>query len=1128
MPAPSYLYSLELSNPITLEYQLQESLEKAFPDNCVFLNGGESLPAGKYIIKYKTGCVGYVYNDTGWKVNNVSYNYDENNPQWDVYPIPPPPGSSSSETGYVYNGVEDEVGFVVCFNPVEVGGVGKKICSGSDTGEENEIDAVGNSLSEIDVEIDHAGGPIAIYFHAGVPQNSSSSGIPIEVATTPSIFSIPQFIIVRYEDPAEYECGPDNLSTSFVASSVLAPVYHPRTFTNHFKKPGDGSTQLSIKIENPNNTTGTLSVFYGATNITPGGSIIINSDYTFDTLDVPMFTSPLDLSDETIEIQVTSTNSTDILDWYIQVISPSCPIIDDPVIPSKASIDANIATLNWTAVSDGFQGIIYGYDVFYSVSPDTPATFAGFVSQTSDPSYLLSLSPGSYKWGVKAYSSCGESNLVVCGTEIDISEYVITNAVSRIHPTNNRLQNEVKLKWEETSDSIESFKISRGHSYYKYVGSAYVSTFDWVDCCIIPKVAGVDKYSLIIDLRKDSTLLDPSFEAFYNDPPEESVDPTIIPYTGLSQDILRKIFLKSEDEDLSSHPDTHHELWFRIEALSSVYFGYNSQFVMIVSQWNTSANDGSLVKNYDSQISPISQKTQYLFDQRITTSASQYRTSSNGDSDTQWDNGTAIPENGIVQELSPLWIRRWAGFQNASRVAVDPRPFNNRQVSAWINFRGGATARLNIQTSKMMQWWNDVNYNSKVPAPRGITIDSDTGDAYVTGGDQINNTWYLNKILYSENVTNNTPQSEIIPGAVFKLGYGATADKHGRTWVADNSSNARLAAIKQDGTGGTYVPLSNTPYGICTDFWGNVWCGVSPGCAVRVNIDPITGTINTTPEIYPIQNLFVGGMACDLPPSGSYTSNLWATHTFQKQISRLNFTVNSSNQIISYSNSYIDLSPWNGGVEGPHGIAVDSDNNMWAVQLSRYDLGGIGYSTYQKIYKIYQTSNSVEYIDSNGLFGGLFCYNQNDLETGLPRFTNPSGPFRADDPDHPMWHKCYDEFDTNTSYDLSQLRRYIAWLNLSNAATPPHTPIRKFPHYDLSGPVLIANNIWTETVNITDSSGKTFRVAILTLGPHVDYGKWQCYMYSDFIGSVSATNPGLYPLTYHNEKYKPVICKVLQ
>ena len=289
---PSYNYSLELPVPsipntptIPLIYSDYNDLEELFPYNCVYFNNGNSLPAGRYKIKYKTGCVQYFYTDpTEWKVNNVSSSTLN---QFKATTIKPDINDPYTwRDGLVYNGSEDEVGFIVCFTPDGThDSVGKKICTGTNYAKASQsLSIIDNIDNESDVTFYHLGGPIAIYFHSLIPGLSSSSSPMPDIEATPSIEGLdigPEFILIRMDDPADYECGED------------APVFHKKSFYTHFKRPVDGSFSLQITINNNSDlgqTPQTIQIFYRGTDVTQiggGAKTILGGQTIFDTIIIP-------------------------------------------------------------------------------------------------------------------------------------------------------------------------------------------------------------------------------------------------------------------------------------------------------------------------------------------------------------------------------------------------------------------------------------------------------------------------------------------------------------------------------------------------------------------------------------------------------------------------------------------------------------------------------------------------------------------------------------------------------------------------------------------------------------------------------------------------------------------------
>ena len=589
MAAPSYLYSLEFNESINVGYYTNDELNLAYPANASYFNNGESIPAGTYKIRYKTGCIQYLYSDYGnWKVNNVQQIDDPIGPetsQWEQITI----GTDyDTQTGYKYTGEESEVGFVICFNPDgNIDTVGKKICTGTNNPFGTEALTITDNLSANEIIINHAGGPIAIYFHASVPSgepsSSASNGDFGDAIIPDSPYTRPQFILIREEDPADYECGIDEIlsssstSSSMIPSSSLTSVFHPKTFYTHFKRPSDGSFSLDVQIFNASVIKSAyIEFYYRGVNITPTPlniPILINSDYTLINVPIPATTNIIPLlgdsnssdnnRDETLKIDVTINPFIDqpskILDWYIQVECPSCPVLN--TFTTSYQLFGNKLTLTWNTLSDSLNGIIGGYDIYLANDVETlnnpnlrQSALYKFVPSTIDSTHteIISLPPGyTYYIAIEAYSSCG--SILSPSTEpyikIEIPDLLINNFYARIYPVEDKLRTQIKLQWSQsdTNNLVQAFKIYRGHSYYDLNG---VQHFDWKPYCKWKKTESIKDYNIIFDIRKDSYDSDFIVDHTSGDyDPDVSELPNVV---GFTTDEIRRIFIKGEDPPPSS------------------------------------------------------------------------------------------------------------------------------------------------------------------------------------------------------------------------------------------------------------------------------------------------------------------------------------------------------------------------------------------------------------------------------------------------------------------------------------------------------------------------------------------------------------------------------------------------
>jgi hypothetical protein len=752
MSVPVYNYSIELIDDIPLYYSDFDDLIPLYPYNCKYFNGGDSLPAGRYSIIYKTGAIKYYFDpDDSWKVNCEPTQTDPEN-EFVEKDIIDPLDKYNTILGYEYNDVtKDEVGFVVCFTPDKTAlptAVGKRLCTGNNTaGFALARDAIADSLGATVRSFSHAGGPIAIYFHACVPGSSSSSASSpsgYEAIKPSAPYGQPQFILVRHDailnaddygiqDPGDYQCGDD------------APVYHKRTFYTHFKRPGTNTVLNSFTLDIVINAvnSGSLRAFYNGSDVTGGWQAIGVGTTTITTITIPIYSGSLTLTDELLEIQVKKVNDYDILDWTVNVNCPACPVPTDPIIIgySPNPPTDNKETVSWNTVTDTKDiGIIDNYDIFYKYttepfySSDPNVTI--YTDKSGTPatySVDIFLDPGhTYNWKIVANSSCGSSPGAV-GDDIEIPSYNLRDVYIRPKALPNfTINKQVKLIWGEDSDTVKSFLIYRGHAFYEFG----VSTFDWEPFCIWEKKIGNSSFEMILDISKNSDTGVGNHIISYSpsgggDPiPDVSVfthptlgfDNNIIHRlnTGITYiNITNSVEHTRSAEDPPSSTRSHHELWYRIECLSDTILKGDLRYILV--------GDSSTTIN---GVACISSKTQFLKNQQVGHGI-----------------GFNPPAGGtreLVPELEELWLNNQAYTVGAyigsgtdpSRTAVDLAGLRyNREVCGWVAFRGGnSVGRYNLVTGELRQLWTDTFHGPIGNKPRGITVNPVTGFAYCCGG----------------------------------------------------------------------------------------------------------------------------------------------------------------------------------------------------------------------------------------------------------------------------------------------------------------------------------------------------------------------------------------------------------
>ena len=1216
MPIPSYNYSMELSEDLSLDYHDRDILDELYPINTKYFLDGDDLPAGRYRVYYKSGAVQY-NSDTLWNVNKQPYASHISFPTTTFTNDLIGSGYDTRKVCYFTDTANEfEVGFVVCYSD------GKELCTGNHTGYASDALCVAGNLaiSSDYTEVEHTGGPIGIYFHSTSPDISSSSSYSPTYAVASGTHGQPKFILVRTDDPGDYSCG-DTIN-----------ITHQSTKRIHIKRPGDGTFSCSISLTNPLNVNGKVRI------TTEDDQVITDVGGGWRDIDVvglhewstaiilDASTSGYTLADENLTIEFVRGDGLPIetiLGWTFSVSCPDQPDVIEPSDPSEITAIqlSNLVPVSWTGVSNGVNGIVYGYDVYLKeVTGDAPWAFTdddiiSTVSPLTTDYILITQAGKKYGWGIRTVISNNVSGIVTPDSAITISGVAISDYYIRIEPVNkidldpinNKIENRVKLQWVQESNDINKFKIWRGLAYY----NGENSIFDWIPIAEWDKTIDVSDYNMVVDLSKDSS---DSYIFSYSG----VITPTLSTqsFSGLTTEEIRNIQLNLD----------HYELWFKIEALSDKMIKGDLKYIVLGSRsgifnavyFTTIPNPST-----EGSISCISTKTQFL-DYLV--------------------NDPVYPsESPIKQELELIWATKKphaeiTGWNDVSRTAMDIKSVNyGREISAWTTCRSGACGRFNLKTGQLQQSFNNFDYGSGVNfgyKPRGTVLDSVSGDCFVAGGDddgssntriahlfykecgRINCTVtggsitavsidfsgvggytdgsYTQSILCGtggiinyvisgnviSSVSINTPGSGYTDGTrkvsinypLVDLSisdsskfvaltppvtrtYGSTMDKFGRLWYVSNFGY--VICLDHLSTGGQVYYTSpnngsNSGYGICTDFYGNVWVtGWLDGAIYIFKINSDTGVV-TYQRIVTDTTIYHGGLCADIPATDG-TYNIWTGWYLNSWVCKYKFQHyddGAGNHTVSYiSGSYIDVSTLIGASPNfIHGTAFTSENDIIATSY------GLPF-----VLKIYQKENTTNWPN-----GGLFRYNDKQL-TGVDKVTvtgsryniAPLGVRYEDDMQHPMWHECYDNYDTNFSYTLSQLSRYISWKRLAGFTSATDSfgetltdlgsssnwrldyPLRMFPHYGGTAGAVSDNPSYPGICYgpgyyITCSIVSGYSVARFAYSANarlvenptdygVDLSSWALYVYSDFIGGVGLFSSGNYPVAHSTEKFPPTI-----
>jgi len=331
---------------------------------------------------------------------------------------------------------------------------------------------------------------------------------------------------------------------------------------------------------------------------------------------------------------------------------------------------------------------------------------------------------------------------------------------------------------------------------------------------------------------------------------------------------------------------------------------------------------------------------------------------SGGEIDCKWEN----PVENQGQKIGTYTVG-----SNPSRTAV-----NVETGDVWIaNRDSGTVTKLDINGNILKTCCTTIpcNPTGYSTGPRGLAIEED-GDVWVANYGVYGYYWpgTVNKIPGDD--TTCPTSFEIGVNSVFVGGYpyGLAIDSNGNIWVSN--SNSGYWGIQK-----IVMPLTSTPtvqthyapgvYGITIDKDDNAWgggYGYPPGGAWVKGVYkvPYNASANSVAEHYGI----IGGDDKVFDTTGitvDLAGNIWAS-------------AYNNNKVVKYNQStgaFLDSFDQRPFGEHPHGIAGDSQGNIWSVQLSGdnarvYNANGVN----QGDYCVYCTGAPVQnytYSDMTGL-----------------------------------------------------------------------------------------------------------------------------------------------------------------
>jgi len=448
------------------------------------------------------------------------------------------------------------------------------------------------------------------------------------------------------------------------------------------------------------------------------------------------------------------------------------------------------------------------------------------------------------------------------------------------------------------------------------------------------------------------------------------------------------------------------------------------------------------------------------------------------------------------------------GLWDPSRITIDNnRHTTNRPPSIWAAFRdnnnlhkkGNGVAKFDYYTGLVDKYWQeDGQPNHSLihnGGTRGITLSSSDGDAYC-GSPGNYNVSHLQTDTQVDAIETHPPGNQ--------SNYGATHDQFDGIWYIRADLSHPGISHYNPITGGTayYDFATDFPgtidhgYCVTTDTRGGIWVSgydntpyikcirlMPQGDNTVINTNYISIPFNTTPAGQ------CSGIICDLEDSNGYF-NIWMCQNQVNLIHKFSMKHNADGTIDFLSHIFFSCTDVGAPIGWrPHGIAIDSDNNIWVAP--------IGHGTI----KIYQKTDSTLWGDGMKTQGGYVRYSM-DYE-----------------------HEVYDQWDTGIYDDISG---YDLISDQTDSSSPYHgliigntiyNPPYRFIAYDqLSNEKLYPGFDTASAAGYTGYKAKFFSESTGSGKEPIS----TMYMYSDFTGQVMKLYSSQSPVFETTNIYEPV------
>lgn len=307
---------------------------------------------------------------------------------------------------------------------------------------------------------------------------------------------------------------------------------------------------------------------------------------------------------------------------------------------------------------------------------------------------------------------------------------------------------------------------------------------------------------------------------------------------------------------------------------------------------------------------------------------------------------------------APIWTARSPvsncganAFSNPSRITTIPGG------DVWVADRVGSyVTRLGLVDSAVSTEEYECKGSYFVGAngnPKGITFDVQ-GNIWVGNNASITNEYRLYKFNKNGTYTWASPHYIDIKNST----YGMIADAYGNVWISSGENNKFDGVMRIDinNCDLSSCPISTTtgftagytPYGIGMDNEGDIWTGDWTGDFVhRIDGGDDGGTLGNVVSNCEVFSPSRTTKSCCTGTAVDKDNNVWTSGHSENKI--YVFKNGNCGDIKSVSSVCTNSS----GPAGPHGIAIDFDNNAWVVcrhgEVIKYSFDGTNITELKRI-----------------------------------------------------------------------------------------------------------------------------------------------------------------------------------